>query len=90
METTTETTTAAETEQLPDAPTELDRVELLWLSQYQLLRAQVLYKTMATEGQHASVPLVDLPEPFHLQVGCCILLLCRFHFFFSFSSIVLS
>ena len=60
------TTTAAATAPMADAK---DRRELLWLSQYQLLRAKVLYTTMTTEGVHRATPLVDLPIPFHLATG---------------------
>jgi hypothetical protein len=46
-----------------------DRTELLWLSQYQLLRAKMLYKIMTTDGIHSPVPIVDIPLPFHMNTG---------------------
>merc|ERR1711865_647328 len=53
-------------------PTEADlsdRIQLLWLAHYQLLRATVLYSRLNTEGVHSTTPFIDLPTPYHLYTG---------------------
>ena len=46
-----------------------DRLQLLWLSQYQLLRAQVLLRRISTDGVHNPKPLNDLPTTYRLRTG---------------------
>ena len=46
-----------------------DCLQLLWLSQYQLLRAQVLLRRISTDGVHNPNPLNDLPTTYRLRTG---------------------